>query len=57
MLLEDKKQPGFRFQKGDKIKPTVGHYVEYILEFDQKTFPEEDKTKGCAIYQKGGYKE
>jgi hypothetical protein len=27
MLLEDKKQTGFRFKKGDKIKPTVGHYA------------------------------
>ena len=57
MLLEDKKQTGFRFKKGDKIQPTVGQYVEYILEFDQETFPEEDKKIDCAIYQKGGYKE
>ena len=44
-------------KQGDKIKPSVWHYVEYILEFYQETFPEEDKNKDCAIYQIGGYKE
>ena len=59
ILLEDKKQTGFRFQlqKGDKIKHTVGHYVEYILEFDEETFAAEYKNKDCAIYPIGGYKE
>jgi hypothetical protein len=36
-------------QKLDKIKHKVGHYVEYILEFDQETFPEEDKNKDTKI--------
>ena len=62
--LEDKNQSGFRplldnfmKQKGDKIKPKVGHWVENIVEFDQEIYTEEDTNRNCANYPKGGYKE